>query len=136
MVEEQLPNVETDKEPVEHNDRWKIWLRRADQSALVLIFGIAISVICVSLLVNWFAGRKQIDIEKAEPKSVDYRVDLNQARWPEIANLPGVGEKLAKQIINHRETHGPFTEFDGLLAVDGIGEKKLAKMRPFLMPFD
>ena len=39
--------------------------------------------------------------------------------------LPGIGEKIAENIISYREANGPFTSIAQLLNVDLIGEKRL-----------
>ena len=43
--------------------------------------------------------------------------------------LPGIGESKAKDIINYRETNGPFTSIEDLLKIKGIGESILAKIK-------
>lgn len=56
-------------------------------------------------------------------------VDINQASVEQIGLLPGVGEKLAKNIKDYRQKHGAITDEENLLKVSGITEKKLEKMR-------
>ena len=41
----------------------------------------------------------------------------------------GIGEVLAQRIVDYREAHGPFRSVDELIAVEGIGEGKLEKLR-------
>lgn len=52
-------------------------------------------------------------------------VDLNQADAAELERLPGVGPALAARILQHRQSHGPFRDVQGLLEVSGIGQKTL-----------
>ncbi|HAS10744.1 MAG TPA: competence protein ComEA [Acidimicrobiaceae bacterium] len=59
----------------------------------------------------------------------DGPVDLNAADATLLETLPGIGPATAAAIVEHRERHGPFTTVDGLLAVRGIGEAKLAALR-------
>lgn len=59
-------------------------------------------------------------------------IDLNRASAAELALLPGVGPKLARDIIDARARNGRFPSVDALDGVRGIGPKKLAKLRPFL----
>ena len=57
-------------------------------------------------------------------------VDLNRATVSELTRLPGVGEAIAKRIVDFREQHGPFKRVEDLMKVKGIGEKSLEKIRP------
>ncbi len=72
---------------------------------------------------------------KASEKSGDPTpgsISLNSASASELDRLPGVGPSTAKKIMDYRQSHGGFTSIDELLAVKGIGPKKLADMRKFL----
>jgi competence protein ComEA len=46
--------------------------------------------------------------------------------------LPGIGESRAKAVVDARKRSGGFKRVDDLLAVTGIGEASLDKLRPFL----
>jgi competence ComEA-like helix-hairpin-helix protein len=59
-------------------------------------------------------------------------IDLNAATAEELALLPGVGPKLARDIVEARTRAGAFASVDALDDVRGIGEKKLAKLRRYL----
>jgi competence protein ComEA len=43
-----------------------------------------------------------------------------------------VGPATAQAIIDHREQVGPFRSVDELLDVRGIGDAKLAELRPLV----
>lgn len=58
------------------------------------------------------------------------KVHLNTADVAQIETLPGVGPVLAARIVAHRDEHGPFRTVEDLLDVPGIGEGKLATLRP------
>ena len=59
-------------------------------------------------------------------------LDINRADLYDLTQLPGIGEKLAERILQYRDVHGAFASIDGLMAVDGIGESKMASIRPFI----
>ena len=63
-------------------------------------------------------------------------VDLNTAEAEEFATLPGIGEGLAKRIVDYRTEHGPFEGPEGLMEVSGIGEKKLEELRDYITVSD
>ena len=59
-------------------------------------------------------------------------VNLNTASVEQLTLLPGVGESRARQIVSMRKQKGNFRQVDDLLAVKGIGEASLAKLRAFV----
>lgn len=68
-----------------------------------------------------------------EPESSEaVRVNVNTADLAELMKLPGIGEVKARSILDYREEHGDFLRPEDLLAVKGIGEKTLEKLRPYL----
>lgn len=59
-------------------------------------------------------------------------VDLNHAGQAELESLPQVGPVTAQAIIAWREQRGGFTSVEELLEVEGIGEKTLARLTPYV----
>lgn len=59
-------------------------------------------------------------------------LNLNTASAEALQRLPGVGPAMASRIIEHRKENGPFTDVEQLMDVSGIGEKKFAKMKPYV----
>jgi competence protein ComEA len=59
-------------------------------------------------------------------------VDINTAGAPELESVPGIGKSLAQRILAFREKNGAFATVDDLLKVQGIGEKSLQHLRPYL----
>ncbi len=60
------------------------------------------------------------------------RININTASLEDLCRLPGIGKVRAKDIIAYREQEGGFVVVEDLLAVSGIGEKTLEKLRPYL----
>lgn len=56
-------------------------------------------------------------------------VNINTADAPALETLSGVGSATAQAIISDREQNGPFSTIEDLMRVDGIGEKKFAKLK-------
>lgn len=56
-------------------------------------------------------------------------ININEASAHELEKLPGIGEKLATEIVNHRARYGRFRRVEHLLMVRGISENRLRKMR-------
>ncbi|MFH1263370.1 MAG: helix-hairpin-helix domain-containing protein [Pseudomonadota bacterium] len=61
------------------------------------------------------------------------KIDLNRATERELLALPGVGPKLAGEIIKNRTKKGPFPTVESLTRVRGIGPKKLQKIRSLVI---
>jgi competence ComEA-like helix-hairpin-helix protein len=59
-------------------------------------------------------------------------IDPDRATARELDRLPGVGMRLAKEIVSDRELRGPFGSAEGLLRVDGIGPAAVRRLEPFL----
>ena len=60
-------------------------------------------------------------------------VDINRADWWELdLLLPGVGETIARRIVEYREIHGPFQSVDELIEVQGIGPATLEGIKPYV----
>lgn len=61
------------------------------------------------------------------------KVNINTASEKELDSLPGVGEVIAKRIVEYRKEHGDFSSIEELLEVKGIGNAKLEKMRSYVI---
>jgi competence protein ComEA len=77
-------------------------------------------------------GRHPIDVERLPDEPYVYLVDINQSTWVEWAQFDGVGETLARRIVEERERNGPYQSIEDLLRVRGLGARRLAQMRPNL----
>ncbi len=59
-------------------------------------------------------------------------VNLNTATSEQLQQVPGIGPATAAKILQMRKTYGPFKSVDDLLAIRGLGAKRLEKMRKYL----
>ncbi|HKW57743.1 MAG TPA: helix-hairpin-helix domain-containing protein [Candidatus Acidoferrum sp.] len=59
-------------------------------------------------------------------------MNLNSATSDELQLVPGIGPITAEKILQMRKAYGPFKSVDDLLAIKGIGQKRLDKMRKYL----
>lgn len=59
-------------------------------------------------------------------------ININTATLSKLQELPGVGPAYASRIITWREENGAFTSKDQLLEIKGIGDKRLARIKPLI----
>src|ERR1700686_3921785 len=95
----------------------------------------------IALLVLVFASckpnRDVKNINRAEPspelveqtssvQSIPQKpcVNLNTAPAEELIKLPGIGEVIARRVIEYRERHGRFRRPEEIIIIQGFSEKK------------
>ncbi len=61
------------------------------------------------------------------------KVDINTATVEQLVEIKGIGEVLAKRIVEFRQENGDFNSLDELTQVKGFGEKMLEKLSPQLL---
>ncbi|MEM6459905.1 MAG: helix-hairpin-helix domain-containing protein [Planctomycetota bacterium] len=59
------------------------------------------------------------------------RIDINTAEAADLRLLPGVGPRLAENVIAHRTAHGPFAAPADLEAVPRIGPVLRRRLTPW-----
>jgi hypothetical protein len=101
------------------------------------------TILTLSLVARIWYGHTLGDTIAVEPErvaEVETRIDPNTAEWHELARLPGVGESLARAIVDYRSarqagqtTNRPvFRSPADLDAVDGVGPRLLERIAPRL----
>jgi competence ComEA-like helix-hairpin-helix protein len=66
--------------------------------------------------------------KKPPPKPIN----INSASSEELQQVPGIGPVTADKILQMRKSYGAFKSVDDLVAIRGIGKKRLDKMRKYL----
>lgn len=59
-------------------------------------------------------------------------IDVNTASSSDLESLPGIGPRLAEEIVRDRLRKGPFLQPDDLLRVKGLGPKKVRQIESYL----
>ena len=93
-------------------------------TALVLVFALA-GLVAAPVSLAAPAAPKAAASE-ARP------IDLNSADTTTLESVPGIGKSLSQRIVAFRDKNGPFQSVDDLLKVQGVGEKSIQKLRPYL----
>jgi competence protein ComEA len=108
------------------------WLRRSDQ----LFVGIVALIALVLMAWHWARlsgwGMQPVEIDRHPRQWLEYKLDINSATPIEWAQLAGIGETLARRIVDDRARNGPFESIDDLQRVKGIGPKTVERIRPHL----
>ena len=82
----------------------------------------------IGLLAPWSARAGSTPDPAAAVSGV---VNITTASAEELERLPGIGEKKAQAIVDHRKGH-PLRKLEDLARVKGIGRKTVARLRPYL----
>lgn len=59
-------------------------------------------------------------------------IDLNRAAAEDLALIPGIGERMALEIVQRRQKTGKFAVLSDLTTVPGIKEKKFNGLKKYL----
>ena len=101
-------------------------------------------ILSAALGIRFAFNRQYVsDPQPARPDRYDEladKLDPNLATWQELAVLPQLGEKRAKEIVAYREQFRadrrgdvPFRKAEDLLVVKGIGVAMVNTIRPHLL---
>jgi len=94
-------------------------MRRGKQQAWLSLFFLAIYFAVASV---------SAATKKPPPKPIN----INTATSEELQQVPGIGPVTAEKILQMRKSYGAFKSVDDLLAIKGLGKKRLDKMRKYL----
>jgi competence ComEA-like helix-hairpin-helix protein len=69
----------------------------------------------------------------AKKKPAATPVNINAATSEELQLVPEIGPATTEKILQMRKSYGAFKSVDDLLAIRGLGPKRLEKMRKYLV---
>lgn len=111
-----------------------IVLRNRERDRVVRIrtqaFAALLIVIVVWTLAVWCYRSTIVSADSRLPGELV--VDLNDATLAELNLLPGVGEKLASDILKYRDEIGSFHSVDELMNIRGIKEGRLLSLKKYV----
>jgi competence ComEA-like helix-hairpin-helix protein len=114
--------------------RWL--LRRLDQLAVAGLCLFALVALAIYWLAHGGLSGRLIEIDRVDPLTVQFQVDVNTADLPELINIPEIGNALAQRILDYRQQNGSFKSVDELRHIKGIGSKTLEKIKPYIRPLN
>lgn len=108
------------------------------ERGLIVLIAIGIIASGLALLLPSLTHRPRITVAPIElsgvrvlqPTFLDSppKIDLNSAGIDELKKLPGIGDVLARNIVQYRKDHGPFKSLDDLDNVKGIGKSLIERI--------
>jgi competence protein ComEA len=72
------------------------------------------------------------EIDNSRRLALGMTIDLNRATVDDLLLIPGIGEITAQKILKLRNEKVRFKNVEELMEIDGIKEKKLAKLKQYL----
>ncbi len=74
----------------------------------------------------------QKEKKNAEQDAQKVKININTASKDSLEILPGIGPTYARRIIKYRNKNDGFETIDELKKIDGIAEKRLENLKPFV----
>jgi competence ComEA-like helix-hairpin-helix protein len=71
-------------------------------------------------------------VASATKKPPTEPININSADSAQLQLVPGIGPSTAEKILQMRKSYGAFKSVNDLMAIRGIGPKRLEKMRKYL----
>ncbi len=103
------------------------------QERKVLIF-IGILVLIGSILKILNDSREDLSLDRervliSENSDFSRPININAASPGDLKRIPGIGEVIARRIIDYRNQFGSFKDLEDLKKVKGIGDKKIEAIK-------
>jgi competence ComEA-like helix-hairpin-helix protein len=73
-----------------------------------------------------------VAVSSATKKPPAQPVNINTADSVQLQLVPGIGPSTAEKILQMRKSYGAFKSVNDLMAIRGLGPKRLEKMRKYL----
>lgn len=122
----------------EHNQLFRAVVKRFSvvewAAILLLLLGIVFMCgLCIGLRSTQIVSLpNQRLISQTQLPQTSELLNINTATAEELETLPGIGEVLAKRIVDYRESCGAFLAVEELCSVEGIGEKRLEALKEYI----
>ncbi len=101
-----------------------------------LALALAALLLIPALWLTAHAPPTALSLTEQQPPRVtlppELRLDPDLATAEQLEELPGIGPAIAERILEQRE-RTPIDGREDLLAVDGIGEKTLDALEPYII---
>ena len=114
--------------------RYRVALRRLDRVLLVAVFLLGALLLALPHHTEPYTEPPFAESMAEPPKDLNAflkmaSTDLNTADRQALIDLPGIGETLADRLLEYRAQNGPFTDWEELTRVQGIGVHMVEDLR-------
>ena len=114
--------------------RYRAALRRLDRVLLVAVFLLGALLLALPQHTEPYTEMPFAESMAEPPKDLNAflkmaSTDLNTADRQALIDLPGIGETLADRLLEYRAQNGPFTDWEELTRVQGIGVHTVEDLR-------
>jgi len=103
-------------------------LTAEERKVILFLVGILLLGISINFLAKRYASIRPVF---SAPRNLA-KVELNSADKDLLIGVPGIGEKLALRITEHRQQKNGFSCVEELKDVKGIGDSKFERLAEYL----
>ncbi len=118
----------------ERQSRWDLSWSRQNVAALGILCLLAAAALSTAAWGQSTTDSGELPVYPQRVELATQKIDPNIASAVSLRRLSGIGPKMAKRIIDYRNSHylQPFTSAEDLAKVRGIGPKTVAKLAPHI----
>ena len=106
-----------------------------DNKSLAISFIITIFII-ISIVsyINQQPNINQTQIIEVGSEYKNDKLKLNEAGATELKTIPGVGETIARRIVEYRENKGEISSIYELRDIEGVGVQTINNIKQYAKP--
>ena len=99
----------------------------------LLVAASALMLACATIPRKSPSTISQLNDRRIDARAETDLININTASAERLEQLPGVGEAIARRIVEHRNQYGPFRRAEHLMMVRGISESKVRALRSVIV---